>query len=146
MQIWLWNDPILTFEDRYLIGLLYYIFSMIECLIIICGNYPIIISDNCHVNSLCGGRTGLMVRASDSGSGDPGSILGRVGVFVSLSKRHLLPKKVLVIPRNRWLRLNMTEKLFTGTLNHNQNKKQKKTKFFVWGDLIFILNFTLIHL
>ena len=39
-----------------------------------------------------GGRTGLVVRASDSGSGDPGSILGRVGVFVSLSKRHLLPK------------------------------------------------------
>ena len=37
-------------------------------------------------------RTGLMLRASDSGSGDPGSILGRVGVFVSLSKRHLLPK------------------------------------------------------
>ena len=28
-----------------------------------------------------GGRTGLMVRASDSGSGDPGSILGRVGVL-----------------------------------------------------------------
>ena len=66
-----------------------------------------------------------MVRASDSGSGDPGSIPGRVGVFVSLSKRHLLPQKVLVIPRNRWLRLNMTEKLFTGTLNHNKNKKQK---------------------
>ena len=41
---------------------------------------------------LKGGRTGLMVRASDFGSGDPGSILGRVGVFVSLSKRHLLPK------------------------------------------------------
>ena len=33
--------------------------------------------------------------------------------------------KVLVIPRNRWLRLNMTGKLFTGTLNKNQNKKQK---------------------
>ena len=44
------------------------------------------------VQVLKGGRTGLMVRASDSGSGDPGSILGRVGVFVSLSKRHLLPK------------------------------------------------------
>ena len=43
-------------------------------------------------NNWNGGRTGLMVRASDSGSGDPGSILGRVGVFVSLSKRHLLPK------------------------------------------------------
>ena len=55
-----------------------------------------------HVHTVCiyihvskkstGGRTGLMVRASDSGLGDPGSILGRVGVFVSLSKRHLLPK------------------------------------------------------
>ena len=67
-----------------------------------------------------------MARASDSGSGDPGSILGRVGVFVSLSKRHLLPQKVLVIPRNRWLRLNMTEKLFTGTLNHIKKKKKKK--------------------
>ena len=41
---------------------------------------------------ISGGSTGLMVRASDSGSGDPGSILGWVGVFVSLSKRHLLPK------------------------------------------------------
>ena len=28
-----------------------------------------------------GGCTGLVVRASDSGSGDPGSILGRVGVL-----------------------------------------------------------------
>ena len=27
------------------------------------------------------GRTGLVVRASDSESGDPGSILGRVGVL-----------------------------------------------------------------
>ena len=27
------------------------------------------------------GRTGLVVRASDSGSGDPGSILRRVGVL-----------------------------------------------------------------
>ena len=43
-------------------------------------------------HEVMGGRTGLMVRASDAGSGDPGSILGRVGVFVSLSKRHLLPK------------------------------------------------------
>ena len=28
-----------------------------------------------------GERTGLVLRASDSGSGDPGSILGRVGVL-----------------------------------------------------------------
>ena len=28
-----------------------------------------------------GGRTGLVGRASDSGSGDPGSILGGVGVL-----------------------------------------------------------------
>ena len=28
-----------------------------------------------------GERTGLVVRALDSGSGDPGSILGRVGVL-----------------------------------------------------------------
>ena len=45
-----------------------------------------------NVSNRFRGRTGLMVRASDSGSGDPGSILGRVDVFVSLSKRHLLPK------------------------------------------------------
>ena len=38
--------------------------------------------------------------------------------------------KVLVIPRNRWLRLNMTEKLFTGTLNHNQNKTPNLWYFF----------------
>ena len=34
---------------------------------------------------------------------------------VSLAKTHLLPEKVLVIPRKRWLRPDMTEKLFTGT-------------------------------
>ena len=42
-----------------------------------------------------------------------------------LEQETFTPQKVLVIPRNRWLRLNMTEKLFTGTLNHNQNKKKK---------------------
>ena len=31
------------------------------------------------------------------------------------------PKKVLVIPRKRWERPNMTEKLFTGTLRINQS-------------------------
>ena len=31
--------------------------------------------------TIVGERTGLVVRASDSGSGDPGLILGRVGVL-----------------------------------------------------------------
>ena len=35
----------------------------------------------CHYDKGGGGRTGQVVRASDSGSGDPGSILGRVGVL-----------------------------------------------------------------
>ena len=34
---------------------------------------------------------------------------------VSLSKIHLPPKRVLVIPRKRWFRPDMTEKLLTGT-------------------------------
>ena len=45
------------------------------------------------IKKCMGERTGLVVRASNSGSGDPGSILGRVSVLLnSLSKRHLLPK------------------------------------------------------
>ena len=74
------------------------------------------------------GRTGLVVRASDSGSGDLGSILGRVGVLFP-GARDINSPKVLVIPRNRWLRLNMTEKLFTGILNN------KKKAWFV-SDLV----------
>ena len=68
-----------------------------------------------------GELTGLVVRAMDSGSGDPGLILGRVGVLFPCP-RDIYSPKVLVIPRNRWLRLNMTEKLFTGMLNKNQKK------------------------
>ena len=85
-----------------------------------------------------GGRTGLVVRASDSGSGDPGSILGRVGVLFPLA-RDIYSPKVLVIPRNRWLRLNMTEKLFTGTLNHNQNKTKTKLEL---TNITNVLNLT----
>ena len=69
------------------------------------------------------GRTGLVVKESDSGSGDPGSILSGIGVLFPGARDTYSPK-VLVIPRNRWLRLNMTEKLFTGTLNKNQNKNK----------------------
>ena len=80
-------------------------------------------SQICKTNNRHEGDTGQVVRASDSGSGDPGSILGRVGVLFSRA-RDIYSPKVLVIPSNRWLRLNMTEKLFTEMLNHNQNKKQ----------------------
>ena len=41
---------------------------------------------------------------------------------VSLGKTLYFPK-VLVIPRKRWLRPDMTEKLLTGTLNINTNKQ-----------------------
>ena len=44
-----------------------------------------------------------------------GSILTQVAVFVSLSKIHFTSQKVLVIPRKRWLRPDMTEKSLTGT-------------------------------
>ena len=67
-----------------------------------------------------------MVNTSDSGS------RGRGSSVVSLSKTYLFPpppkkkkkkKKVLVIPRKRWLRPNMTEILFAGTLSIKPNQK-----------------------
>ena len=57
-----------------------------------------------------------MVNTSDSGSRGRGFEPHSGRRVVSLSKTYL-PPKVLVIPRKRWLRPNMTEKLFTGTLN-----------------------------
>ena len=81
-----------------------------------------------RVGTMVGGRTGLVVRASGSGSGDPGSILGRVGVLFPCA-RDIYSPKVLVIPRNRWLRLKMTEKLFTGMLNHNQKTKKEQWSY-----------------
>ena len=86
---------------------------------------------------ILGERTGLVVRASDSGSGDTGSIgVGSVCCF--LEQETFTPLKVLVIPRNRWLRLNMTEKLFTGTLNHNQNKTKAFHYFEFSGHLHYV--------
>ena len=78
-------------------------------------------------NFAVGGRggTGLVVRASDSDRETRvRSSAGSVCCF--LEQETFTPQKVLVIPRNRWLHLNMTEKLFTGTLNHNQNKNKTK--------------------
>ena len=58
---------------------------------------------------------GLVVRASDSGARGRGFDPHSGHRVVSLSKTHLPPKKVLVIPRKRWLHPDMTEKLLTGT-------------------------------
>ena len=41
----------------------------------------ILIKNGRKFKACLGERTGLVVRASDSGSGDPSSILGRVGVL-----------------------------------------------------------------
>ena len=61
-------------------------------------------------------------RVSDSGARGRGfdAYLRRV---VSLSKDTYTPMKVLLIPRKRWLRPDMTEKLLTGPLNINTNKQ-----------------------
>ena len=61
-------------------------------------------------------------RASDSESRGPGFDSHKRHRVVSLSKTHLLPT-VLVKPRKSWLRLDMTEKLLTGTLRLNTNKQ-----------------------
>ena len=49
-----------------------------------------------------------------------GSSRTRVKPCCVLEQDTFTPQKVLVIPRKRWLRPNMTEKLFTGTLRINQ--------------------------
>ena len=49
-------------------------------------------------------------RASDSGARGRGFDPYSGRRVVSLSKIHLPPKKVLLIPRKQWLRSDMTEK------------------------------------
>ena len=66
-----------------------------------------------------------MVRASDTGAKGQGYDLHSGRRVVSLSKIHLLPQKVLVIPRKRRLRPDMTEKLFTGTLSKKRNENKQ---------------------
>ena len=65
-----------------------------------------------------GERGGLVVNASDSGSRSRG--FERVKPCCVLEQGTFTPQKALVIPRKRWLRPNMTEKLFTRTLRINQ--------------------------
>ena len=64
-----------------------------------------------------------MVNTSDSGSRGRGFKPHLGCCVVSLSRTYLPPKKVLVIPRKRWLHPNMTEELFTGTLSIKPNQK-----------------------
>ena len=60
----------------------------------------------------------LMPRTPDPEVG--GSSPTRVKPCCVLEQGIFTPQKVLVIPRKRWLRPNMTEKLLSGTLRINQ--------------------------
>ena len=71
-------------------------------------------------NEARGERGGLVVNASDSGSRGRRFESHSGQTMLYPSARRIYSPKVLVIPRKRWLRLNMTEKLFTGTLRINQ--------------------------
>ena len=64
----------------------------------------------------------LMPRTPDPEVG--GSSPTRVKPCCVLEQGTITPQKVLVIPRKRWLRPNMTEKVFTGTLRINQPTNQ----------------------
>ena len=69
-------------------------------------------------------------RVSDSEVRGPGFNIYLPHVM-SLSKDTFSPKKVLVIPRKRWLRHNMTEKLLTGKVSINTKKNIIKTLFLI---------------
>ena len=79
-----------------------------------------------------------MVNTSDSGSRGRGFEPHSGCRVVFLSKTYL-PPKVLAIPRKWWLRPNMTEKLFTGTLRIKPNQNQiYPANLFNVGILIFM--------
>ena len=71
-----------------------------------------------QILSKCGGAWWPSGRVSDSGARGQGfdTYLRHV---VFWSKDTCTPRKVLVIPRKRWLCPDMTEKLLTGTLSIN---------------------------
>ena len=64
-------------------------------------------------------------RAADSRARGRGSILTQVAVFV-LEQNTLSSKKVLVIPRKRWLCPDMTKNVYWD-VNQNRNKTKHKT-------------------
>ena len=66
-------------------------------------------------------------RASDSGGRAQGFDI-YIHRVVSLSKDTFTSRKILVIPRKRWLHPDMTDKLFTGTLSLNKKNKPSYTQ------------------
>ena len=62
-----------------------------------------------------------MVELRTPGGELGGSILTQVAVLYP-SARYIYPPKVLVIPRKRWLRPDMTEFFFNWTLSKNETK------------------------
>ena len=77
---------------------------------------------NIHVAVLAGTNVFIIAearwssgRAPDSGARGQGFDPQSERRVLSLSKIHLPPEKVLVIPRKWWLRPDMTEKLLTET-------------------------------
>ena len=81
-----------------------------------------------------------MVKASDSGSRGRGSSPTRVKPRCVLEQG--TPQKVLVIPRKQWLRPNMTEKLFTGTLRDNQPTNHVGFELVIVSVTVYCLSFT----
>ena len=72
------------------------------------------------------GARWLSGRVSDSGARGPGFETYRRRV-VSLSKTLYSPK----VPRKRWLRPDMTEKLLTGTLSLNTTNQHGLVSYFL---------------
>ena len=70
----------------------------------------------------------LMPRTPDPEVG--GSSPTRVKPCYVLEQGTFTPQKVLVIPRKRWLRPNMTEKLFTGMLRIKSTNQPKIRKIY----------------
>ena len=76
-----------------------------------------------------------MLRTPDPEVG--GSSPTRVKSCCVLEQGTFTPQKVLVIPRKRWLRPNMTEKLFTGTLRIKSTNQHTVIKYYsVYGYVI----------
>ena len=75
-------------------------------------------------NKQGGEGSGLVVNASDTRGRRFEPHWGQT--VLCLCARHIYSPNVLVIPRKRWLRSNITEKLLTGTLRIKQTNQPSK--------------------